>query len=676
MASALVPLMAPNNAGQNPQAVAGQLATAIAQGQEAQMQVQQMHQDMQDQSILTQAFRQANGDPDQTQKIALDNGVSSKGILGYQAQRAQLLQHLGTYNESQLKMRQAYSQSMAQAFNALRMVKDPSGDPAKTRLLRATVLPDQIASLVKGGMMTQNDGNGIIQAAQADPTYLDDDPLQIHEAFYTAHDKMTEIARNEQQAKTSAATQAKDEAETREKNLQLAGQTSYGVKDQPTYTDWLNGLDPAVRKRFSPTYSPGEVQRAQRMGIASPIDQQKLDLQNLTNAAASLGAAAASGKKDVYSQVFFPLQATNPDLAAKFPHPDTYDPAKTPALVREVGMTPEQQTTATQAANNSAETQRHNAVVESQGNRRVGIEQQNANIRAKEADPFGVLGINGGGGASGGGSGTPGVGNPAGPIKADDTGDALLQKLPPPIAGQVKALAEGRQAFPSGAALSKPYWQNMLGMVAKYDPSFDAVNYNARAATRKSFTSGNNANAINGLNTAIAHLDELSNSADGLNNTDIQLWNKVKNAASEEFGNKNITNFKATVNRLAPEIVRAYRGSGGSEKDIQDALHDFSTAASPEQLHGAIAQTVKLMQGKLEALQDQYQKGMGTTAAGLQILTPKSQQTVQKLLAKAGQKAEVPTPSYKNIAIGPNGHKIGLIDGKGWVDIQTGQPVQ
>jgi hypothetical protein len=62
--------------------------------------------------------------------------------------------------------------------------------------------------------------------------------------------------------------------------------------------------------------------------------------------------------------------------------------------------------------------------------------------------------------------------------------------LPQNDAAQVKALAEGRMAFPTGTALKSAYWQDMLQKVAQFDPSFDAVNYNARAGTRKAFTSG------------------------------------------------------------------------------------------------------------------------------------------------------------------------------------------
>jgi hypothetical protein len=97
-------------------------------------------------------------------------------------------------------------------------------------------------------------------------------------------------------------------------------------------------------------------------------------------------------------------------------------------------------------------------------------------------------------------------------------GQDFLKTLNPTTAQQVKALAEGRMQFPAGFALKSPYWQNMLSAVSQYDPSFDAINYNARAKTRSDFTSGKAAQTINALNTVACHEGDLSDAAKKLNN--------------------------------------------------------------------------------------------------------------------------------------------------------------
>jgi hypothetical protein len=67
---------------------------------------------------------------------------------------------------------------------------------------------------------------------------------------------------------------------------------------------------------------------------------------------------------------------------------------------------------------------------------------------------------------------------------SDLSGDAYLATLDKPTGALVKALAEGRKSFPSGAALRNPYWQNILTHVSNFDPGFDETSYTQRAATR------------------------------------------------------------------------------------------------------------------------------------------------------------------------------------------------
>jgi len=144
------------------------------------------------------------------------------------------------------------------------------------------------------------------------------------------------------------------------------------------------------------------------------------------------------------------------------------------------------------------------------------------------------------------------------------TGQALLDKLPQGVANQIKAYAEGRLQFPGGFALRSPYFQTMLNMVGQYDPSFDAVNYNARAHTRQAFTSGAESKTINALNTVVQHLDRLSNAADALKNSWTPAYNSVANFLSKQTGSKVVTNFETTKSScmaLLPRWVSCWKGN-------------------------------------------------------------------------------------------------------------------
>jgi hypothetical protein len=221
--------------------------------------------------------------------------------------------------------------------------------------------------------------------------------------------------------------------------------------------------------------------------------------------------------------------------------------------------------------------------------------------------------------------------NPNGPH-----GDAYLQAIEPTKAAQVKALAEGRMAFPTGTALKSPYWQAMLQDVAQYDPSFDAVNYNARAGTRKAFTSGPESRTVNALNTVAEHLGTLSDYAGDLNNTGFQPYNRLKNSVAATFGDPDIAKFNTAKKAVADEVAKVWRASGGSQMDIEENLKNLDGAQSPEQLNAAIGTLTKLIGGKVAALQDQYTSGMGTTKDLRPLVSPEAKHAFDKTIERSG----------------------------------------
>lgn len=214
--------------------------------------------------------------------------------------------------------------------------------------------------------------------------------------------------------------------------------------------------------------------------------------------------------------------------------------------------------------------------------------------------------------------------------------DQVLAAMPPQIASQVKALAEGRMAFPSGFALKSPYWQGMLSAVSQYDPSFDAVNYNARSKMRNDITSGKIGQNINAINTVIGHLQVLSDAADKLNNRGIPAWNTVANLTESALGDPRVKNFNATKKAVVDELTRVYRASGGSENDIKTWSDAIDSSGSPEQLHSVIAQIGDLLESKLDATKEQIKQGMGTTDIPVQVVSPKASAALDVLRQRSG----------------------------------------
>lgn len=227
------------------------------------------------------------------------------------------------------------------------------------------------------------------------------------------------------------------------------------------------------------------------------------------------------------------------------------------------------------------------------------------------------------------------------------TGADYLSTLPKPMADQVKAISEGRMSFPSGFALKTPYWQQMVTRVSQYDPSFDSVNYNSRAKTRNDFTSGTSAKNITSFNTAIGHLGELDKAIDGLGNSDIPTINMAKNA-SVSVGNADrgakLSAFNTAKNAVEEELTRAFKGTGGSLTEVENWGKLLDSASSPAALKQVVHSAVNLLASRIDAVGEQYNKGMGTTSDPVKLLNPKAQKIWSQLNGSAGSPQAPNTP--------------------------------
>ena len=256
------------------------------------------------------------------------------------------------------------------------------------------------------------------------------------------------------------------------------------------------------------------------------------------------------------------------------------------------------------------------------------------------AAPMSPLAPGVGGGAGGGSGGLA-------PIDMSMHGADFLNQIQarnPGLANQIKAVAEGREPFPSTMALRSPAGAQFMQMVTAYDPTFDSVNYQARQQTRKDFTSGKSAQSINALNTVMGHLGELDQAGANLKNSGFPLltWgaNEIGSRLPPQYTNDlkgRLNQFQITKNAVVDELERAYRGSGGSQAGIEGWKTTISNTDSYESLHKAIQQALKLLNSKVEALGETYNQGMGTSKNGIELLSPHAQDTFNRLSGNGPQ---------------------------------------
>lgn len=218
-------------------------------------------------------------------------------------------------------------------------------------------------------------------------------------------------------------------------------------------------------------------------------------------------------------------------------------------------------------------------------------------------------------------------------------GDDFLKTLAPADATEVKAMAEGRLAFPTGMSLSK--LQPLIQKVGQYDPTFDAVNYNARSKTRAAFTgAGKEAQNLSALSTAILHAGQLYDQIDNVAGHAIPVIGSAVNAAenlySQHSGIPGVTNYENNARDLSDEVTRAFRQAGGSESEIQGRLAGLSKNLSKADKKDAISGIIDRLMSRTDALGEQYKQGMGTDKIPIQLLSPAAQAQIKKIQAPVG----------------------------------------
>lgn len=210
--------------------------------------------------------------------------------------------------------------------------------------------------------------------------------------------------------------------------------------------------------------------------------------------------------------------------------------------------------------------------------------------------------------------------------------DKALENVPPSAASIIKGMVDGRISPPSSFAAAKPYWQAMIAKAAEYDPTFDETTWSGRVATRKDFSSGQAAKGVTALNTALAHAGTLVGDFDALNNFSFTPANMVFNYIAPKFGDARQNKAEQTVNALASEARKVFAASGGGNlTELQEWQKSFPLNGSPDQQRAALRGFVELLDGRLQALSDQYNRGMGRTDDPVNLLQPKARAVYEKL---------------------------------------------
>jgi hypothetical protein len=231
-------------------------------------------------------------------------------------------------------------------------------------------------------------------------------------------------------------------------------------------------------------------------------------------------------------------------------------------------------------------------------------------------------------------------------------GEDFLKTMPGDRANLIKGIADGRVPWPPGQAYRSPAGQVLMRQVMQYDPSFSATDYNRRFAVQRAFTTGPEARNVTSFNTALGHLANLRQSADGLLDSELlggkfKPLNWLQQTGQSLVGqDARIKQFALDAQALASEMERSFRGTGGNVTEIESLKEKMNSIDTPGTMKAVIKEASNLLASRIEAINETYRRGMGPRHDIGELLTPRSRSVYEAIQeGKTPPKHELPGAS-------------------------------
>ena len=217
------------------------------------------------------------------------------------------------------------------------------------------------------------------------------------------------------------------------------------------------------------------------------------------------------------------------------------------------------------------------------------------------------------------GPGAGGAGNaaasPYGGVKGDlhdqviqalhsgKSGEDLLKLMPPEVATVAKAVGSYQRAPMQGKAADSPQGQIEYAAAKAFNPDYDPSQYTIMQKTRQDMLSGAMSKVLDKGNTAINHLTDFFDKADVSGSSSIPTINRIGNQIAELRGKPGGAPARDLAGSAAEEMTAFYRGTGGTEGDIERHLGTLNENMSTEQRKAMAGVLAEKMEGKINALQ-------------------------------------------------------------------------
>lgn len=193
-----------------------------------------------------------------------------------------------------------------------------------------------------------------------------------------------------------------------------------------------------------------------------------------------------------------------------------------------------------------------------------------------------------------------------------------------------KAIGDYKVPGPSPRSMSTPAGKAQMDRILAYNPDYDASQFPARQKMRIQFSSGQQSQTINSINTAIGHLDQFVDVAKALGNGDFRPGNQAFNWLKATFGDSAPTNFEGIRSIMSGELASAFKKSGATDQEIKSVEQAIASKNSTTQLVDyATKIAIPALGAKISAFDQQYKQVMGAKDP-FKVLTPDAEEVLLK----------------------------------------------
>jgi hypothetical protein len=214
---------------------------------------------------------------------------------------------------------------------------------------------------------------------------------------------------------------------------------------------------------------------------------------------------------------------------------------------------------------------------------------------------------------------------------ADLHGDEFLSTLPQATQNVVKGLTDYTMD-PSKLSARQGQREAYIAQAKQVDPNYDPSKFQIRQGLKKDIASGPTSNNIVAIGQTINHMGTYKELMDAVANGDVQTTNQLVNRVKQEFGRPDITSAQFAQQAVATELMRTFRQVNADAQEVKRFEDQLGAARnSPAQTAGVLKTGAKLLVGRLDELNQKYDRTMDTTTGIPRVLSPQASAGLQRL---------------------------------------------